>query len=432
MSNLYFDGSRFDPLALAADIHDGLAVGPDGSWWAYSGGVWSAAPDEVRRRVVNALGSRYKTQYVPQTEDIVMHGFGTPEIPASPVGDSEWSPRINLLNGMYNWITGTLSPHDPAALSTIQFPLRFDPEATDTPVFDKWLAQVAPGEVGQLALEMLGYSLMLGNPLQQAFLLLGEAGTGKSTFLRLIEAMLGEGNYSAVDIQTLAANRFAAASLYGKVANISADLSEAYLEDTGMFKRITGGDTIVGERKYAHAFEFRPFAVPMFSANKVWRSADTSEGYFRRWVVLPFNEVVYRPDTGVVEHFDEAALQAEAPGIFLKAMDALRGVRERHGFSIAGAAREAKDRFRQASDTVYGWLAQDPAVDADKGHEGLLTARAEVYARYQLWTEAQGMRPLSAPRFYESLEGRGYHAKRLKTGRFILGIQLLPEMSEAL
>jgi len=48
----------------------------------------------------------------------------------------------------------------------------------------------------------------------------------------------------------LDSHRFAASCLVGKLANICGDLSRRKLRDAAMFKAITGGDTVVVERKY--------------------------------------------------------------------------------------------------------------------------------------------------------------------------------------
>ena len=49
-----------------------------------------------------------------------------------------------------------------------------------------------------------------------------------------------------------------------------------------------GGDHIQGEHKYGAVFDFTPWAVPVYSANEAFGSADSSEGWWARWVVVPF------------------------------------------------------------------------------------------------------------------------------------------------
>ena len=99
---------------------------------------------------------------------------------------------------------------------------------------------------------------------------------------------VGADNVSNVSLQQLASNRFAAASLEGKLANICADLPATRLEDTQLFKGITGGgDIIQAERKFQASFSFKPFARLLFSANRLPQSPDSSEAFFDRWIIVP-------------------------------------------------------------------------------------------------------------------------------------------------
>ena len=73
---------------------------------------------------------------------------------------------------------------------------------------------------------------------------------------------VGADNVSNETLQRLVSNRFAAASLVGKLANICTDLPTKRLEDTHLFKGITGGDPIQAERKYQPPFSYK--ALPAF------------------------------------------------------------------------------------------------------------------------------------------------------------------------
>src|SRR5690606_25847190 len=109
------------------------------------------------------------------------------------------------------------------------------------------------------------------------------------TFLRRTEGMLGRQNITSQSLRALTENRFAAASLFMKQANILGDIDATYMKESSLFLSITGGDTFTAERKYRDGFEFRPFAKMVFSANKTWQSANDTGAYFRRWVILPFH-----------------------------------------------------------------------------------------------------------------------------------------------
>ncbi|MCC6014672.1 MAG: hypothetical protein LM564_03090, partial [Desulfurococcaceae archaeon] len=97
-------------------------------------------------------------------------------------------------------------------------------EVTD--VFKSWV-----GDKWVLLYEIIGYTLLAGEyPLNKAVMLVGEGRNGKSTYLELVKRLLGSGNVVSVKLQDLTNDRtrFSIYSLYGKLANIFADLpSEA-------------------------------------------------------------------------------------------------------------------------------------------------------------------------------------------------------------
>jgi hypothetical protein len=57
--------------------------------------------------------------------------------------------------------------------------------------------------------------------------------------------------------------------LFGKLANIFADLPSKAIDDGGMFKSLTGEDYVTAERKNKDPFSFRPYARLLFSCNEI-------------------------------------------------------------------------------------------------------------------------------------------------------------------
>lgn len=412
---VYFDkskGLRAEKLAdtLSAD----LAVGPDGRVWVYEGGVWVPRDEEIERRVIRALGDEFRPAHAATIRAIVTKGHDIPRLDGAP--DTE---RINLRSGMLNWRTGTLEAHNPEHLSTVQLPLEYVEGAT-CPAFDRWLAEVVPAEVVPMVWEVIGYMLMSGNPFHQAVLLHGDGGNGKSTFLRVLLAMLGKHNTSAVTLRSMTEGKFEVAGLFGKIANVAGDIDARYLKDSSQFKAITGQDVVEAQHKYGHPFDFTPWAVPIFSANELWRSSDTTEGYFRRWLTIPFpNKVIGK------RRLDERELYAEAPGILNHALESLRVLMARGGFELAGAAADLKHEFEEESDMVRVWLREDERIVAhEAGNTALRTRRPDLHRRYADWSRDTGHLALASTSFYRRLARLGYGSATVRGERLILGIKL--------
>jgi len=202
--------------------------------------------------------------------------------------------------------------------------------------------------------------------IQKAILLEGEGGNGKSTFLRAVMAFLGRHNVASLSLQKLEADRFAAARLVGKLANICPDLPSEHLAGTSMFKAITGGDGITAEYKYHDSFEFIPFAHLVFSANHLPRSSDGSSAFFDRWIVVPFR----RSFRGTAQEIPRAELDArladpqEFSGVLNKALAVLPQLRQR-GFTISATVQQAAEEFRQTTDPLAVWLERQTIEHSD-------------------------------------------------------------------
>ena len=95
-------------------------------------------------------------------------------------------------------------------------------------------------EIGKRFMFFLGFSPI--TKAQKSFMLVGLANTGKSTILSCVqELLLGAENVSNIPLQMLS-ERFQPAELFGKLANIYADLPSKSIDDAGMFKAVTGED----------------------------------------------------------------------------------------------------------------------------------------------------------------------------------------------
>ena len=276
---------------------------------------------------------------------------------------------VNVQNGLFDLNGGELKPHTPEFLSPMQLPAAYDPEAEPT-AWIKFCSEVLPDDTQALPWELAAWLMTPNTNIQKAVLLLGAGRNGKSRFLQAMVSFLGKRNVSGVSLHKLEADRFAAARLVGKLANICADLPSAHLAGTSMFKALTGGDMVPTERKYQESFEFQNSARLLFSANHPPTSSDGSKAFFRRWIVVPFEGTFDPGDDG---YLPEGVLDAmlaepkELSGVLNRAIRAWGQVRE-FGISESASMREAWYEFKEVTDPVEVWLDQN-----------LITTNPEAY-----------------------------------------------------
>lgn len=408
---------RFDATLLAAYISgttdEGLTkLGRDfaGDLYEYRDGVYVRDPNVVTRRCAAALGASYtknvESQAAAHLLNIDLPEVGLPELPRG------YLEHIVLENGVYWWREDRLTPHNEMLGALTKLPIVHDPIAIPHE-FRAWLEQVFgdDAEMHRHMWEVIGYLLMTGNPLQKIILFFGGGGDGKGTLMRLIRAMLGKPNYSSVSMHQLVEDRFASSNLYGKTANISGDLSAAFLRDPQILKEITGGDSISASRKHGQAFEFVPYAVPLFATNEFFRTSDNSYGWRRRWMVVEFpNKVENENAVGV---YDESILTDDIPGIFNEAMIGLRRLMERGRFAPPDAARDATNRLHDEADPFLAWLEEDDAVWVGDDQS---SPKEDVYKAYSSWCRRNGYQTMNHASLAQRLKQRGITATRPRVG----------------
>lgn len=196
---------------------------------------------------------------------------------------------IAFNNGVYNIVDDSFREFSPDVVVTNKIPHDYNPEAYSE-LCDKTLNKLACEDVNIRALleEMIGYTFYRRNELRKCFILTGEKRNGKSTFLDLINALLGEENISALDIKEL--NRqFKTAELVNKLANIGDDISDDFIPDGAIFKKLVSGNRVNVERKNANPFDFNNYAKFLFSANNIPRMKDKTGAILDRMIIVPFN-----------------------------------------------------------------------------------------------------------------------------------------------
>ena len=298
-----------------------------------------------------------------------------------------------------------LRPHDPKTRFTGKLPVEFHPDAK-YPAFDRFITEVLPNEADRVEVRKLfGYCLVPGNRLQMAFLFAGEGANGKSTLLGVLCALLGEDNISAETLQSLVTNRFATAKLWGKRANICADIPANPLPFTGTMKVLTGGDYARGENKFGHPFYFINGAKLIFSANELPEVTDRTHAFWRRWFMVRFTECFSgREDRGLPDR-----LRAELSGVLNWALVGLADLAEDREFKATQTSEQLALEWRQHADPVY-WFVTARLEKAT----GDWISKEDLYEAHVQFCESHGCSPRKVEVFGKLLPT---HAPWVRTER---------------
>jgi P4 family phage/plasmid primase-like protien len=391
----FFDpkhGLKARGLRLAVERTGKLAVGPGRIIYRHTDGLWT--PDgesEIYRRTETLLRQRYRPSHASNVLSVVSNR--EPLI----TDDRQDVQYLNLPNGLLDWQEGKLYPHNPHVLSTVRIPISWDEEA-DCPEIDQFFREVFPGDAVELAYEILGYMLYNDNPLHKAILLYGSGRNGKGTFIRLARMLVGHNNISAVTPQALDSSQFSSAQLHGKLANLVGDVDPRIFKSTEQFKQLTGGDYMQGQHKHKDPFVFQCRALMIAAFNALPRTADTTEGFFSRWVVVPFS--AFFP-AGVADPtlVGRLTTQQSLQGLLRGAVGGLQQVMRRGRFTLPPSVEKATERFKMEADPLRGFI-EERVLFHSSGNA--FTARTDIYNGYTAWAAINGFHQMSAQRFYES------------------------------
>ena len=262
------------------------------SWFRYeikAPGLWGEMTDESVKRLITVYlrtlpsGHNFSASYVD----------GVTKLLKIELEVTEWDEQpglIPLRDGVLEIATMKLLPHAPGYRLLWQLPYKWADRSTGCKPIQAWMNQATQGN-GQLVQLLRAYlkAVVTSRADLQRFLeLIGNGGSGKGTFTRLAQALVGHHNTAVTTLEQLEKNRFETAAIYGKKLLLITD-SDKYGGEVSTLKAITGGDPIRFEKKNVQQCKaFTPTCMVIISANEPPQSTDYTSGLKRRRLTAPF------------------------------------------------------------------------------------------------------------------------------------------------
>ena len=290
---------------------------------------------------------------------------------------------IGLKDNIFDLEHMATIPYSPSVIMPNKIPYNYNPRAYNE-LMDKTLNKVACNdrEIRLLLEEMFGYCLYRKNSLQVCFILTGEGSNGKSTILNLLKKLIGKNNFSSLDPKEFDST-YKPAELYGKLANFGDDISARYIENSSIFKKIVTGESFMVERKYMQPFELENYATQIFCANEMPRVNDTTDGFFRRLVLVPFNAKFSKTDDDYDPFIEDKLMTDEAMEYLLKlAIDGLKRVIINKKFQTSSKGEAEKNEYVKINNPIEEWLDENPKI--------LNESVNDVYLAYKTWCASVG------------------------------------------
>jgi putative DNA primase/helicase len=385
-----------------------------GEWRRYEDGIWPTVSETSVKAGISNVIETAKPEGIKPTASILASVTELTRIKVF-VPDERWEADSNILvckNGALHIPTGELAKHQPKHYATSAVPYKYDPDARPV-IWDYFLSNTVPSAANFLQ-EFAGYALITEIAHELAVWLFGPPGSGKSTFIAGLQAMLGH-RAGILGLADLERSRFTLADLPGKTLVVASEQPSSYLASTNTLNAIISGEPIQVERKYRDPFTVIPRAKVCWAMNELPRVADANSGLFRRVKVVAFPALAEEERDPKIKH----AIEQEGAGILNWALKGLWRLKERGHFEVPAGVVDATKQFRENND-VPALFVEDRCI---QGAEFKVQA-SQLYTEYKDWCLENGHRPMSSTRLADDWARLGFEKTASNGRRFYRGLTL--------
>jgi len=273
------------------------------------------------------------------------------------------------------------------------------PEDTPKPLFTNYLQETFqssnPTEMEQqirLIQEVAGAIILgIGYKYQKAFLFYDPFGrAGKGTFERIIRELV------PINFQTSVSpfnwdREYYLATLSGKRLNVVGELPEDRPIPAAAFKTVTGGDLLTGRNPTGRPFSFKCVTTHLFMSNHLINTADHSEAFFARWVIIKFPNSRLVKNLPLDPELPDRIIASELPGIAYWALEGARRLLAQQRYSDSIAHTELMSQWRRRVNSLDEFIHECCELS-----EHYHVRRSDLYSAYVAWCKDGGRRPFSS------------------------------------
>lgn len=307
---------------------------------------------------------------------------------------------IAFENGIYDLTDGGFSPFTPEVVITNKIPWKYAP-GSYSEIADTTLNKIAchDPEIRAILEEAIGYCFYRRNELRKAFILTGGKHNGKSTYLAMIQNLLGEQNIAALDLKELG-DRFKTAELFGKLANIGDDIADEFIANPAIFKKLVTGDRVSAERKGQDPFEFNNYSKFLFSSNNIPRIKDRTGAVLDRLIIIPFNAQFSKDDPDFRPYIKYELQTPEVMQyLILLGLEGLNRIMANNGFTVSTKVQKEMDEYEESNNPIISFIRECEQEEFQIENE----PTNKVYKRYQEFCISNNFQAMSNIEFPKQL-----------------------------
>lgn len=296
-------------------------------------------------------------------------------------------------------------------------------KSMDTPVIDKLFEEWVGTQYMDMLYEVIAYCCYTDYPIQIIICLHGCGRNGKGQFVKVLNRFIGHSNVCSTELDMLVGSRFEAFKLYKKLVCEMGETNFGVLKQTSMLKKLCGGDLIGFEMKNKNPFDDYNYSKMMISSNSLPTSADESDGFYRRWLIIDFpNE--FKEGKDIVKTIPDY----EYNNLAKKVAYILPRLLKKGSFLNQGDIKQRREKYILASNPLTIFIRQCCIKD-----EVEYVSYNKLYTAYVKFLIHNKKRRVKMGEFRHALETEGFWIERtskttdegtFKTGNWVVGINL--------
>ena len=308
----------------------------------------------------------------------------TPPLPIHADAFDQHPFLFNVENGTVELGTGRLRESARTDLLTQCSPITYD-ESAQCPMWEQFLLDCMGGNTRLVDFLQVwtGYTLTGDTSEQKLLIHYGSGSNGKSTFLDIIDAMMGP--YAA----TAAASSFMQTSGEDSARNDLAALRSArhvscvetndrQAVNEAIIKRVTGGDPITARFLHREFFTYQPQLKLSMATNQLPQISGLDYGIWRRILCLGW-EVTFGVGQVDIDRNLTSKLRQELPGILNWALDGCERWHEK-GLLIPPEIAKTTADYKASQDTLAPFIEECCVVGDQE-----MVSRTELHEAYRRW-----------------------------------------------
>jgi len=322
---------------------------------------------------------------------------------------------INLKNGTLeidDSMQFRLRGHDKDDFMTYCLPYNYHPDI-EAPIWNNFLKEVLPDEELRAILqEFMGYIFINNLKLEKMLVLFGSGSNGKSVIFEVITALLGKENISSKGLGDVCKSGSEGsnhrAGLQDKLLNYGSEIKPKNI-DNDIFKALASSEPVTMKILYKDVMDAPLNTKFIFNANTLPTNVEHTGGYFRRFIIIPFENII--PKSKRDPNLHKKIIDSELAGVLNWCIIGTKRLLENEAFTYSDKVESILNRFKMDTNNILQFI-EEFSVEND---DNKFISNEELYGFYFNFCESNSYKAFSKNNFSKNLISLGYkkYSKRI-------------------